>query len=68
MLTFGTGHKIGAWTLDWYIQYIKFDKGEIDHDNIYRYNHNGLYEYPMTHDGHYKGNSWLAGIQVSYGW
>jgi len=68
MLTFGTGHKIGAWTIDWYIQYIKFQTGDIEHDNIYRYNDNGVYTYPMAADGAYKGKSYLAGIQVTYGW
>jgi long-chain fatty acid transport protein len=68
MVTFGTGHKLGAWTLDWYMQYIKFQTGDITHDNIYRYHDNGLYTYPMTADGAYKGKTYLAGVQVTYGW
>jgi long-chain fatty acid transport protein len=68
MVSFGTGHKVGAWTFDWYLQYIKFQTGDITHDNIYRYNDNGLYTYPMTWDGAYKGKTYLAGVQVTYGW
>lgn len=66
MLTFGMGHNFGKWQIDWYSQYIKFKNGDITNSNIYRYNSNGLYVYPMTPDGRYKGKSYLCGIQITY--
>lgn len=66
MVTFGEGYSFGKWNVDWYIQYIKFQNGDILATNIYRYNNNGLYTYPLTPDGKYKGYSYLAGIQLTY--
>jgi len=66
MLTFGMGHKMGKWQIDWYSQYIHFKNGDITASNIYRYNSNGLYIYPMTPDGKYKGKSYLCGVQITY--
>lgn len=66
MLTFGMGHKMGKWQIDWYSQYIQFKNGDITASNIYRYNSNGLYIYPMTPDGKYKGKSYLCGVQITY--
>lgn len=66
MLTFGMGHKVKGFVLDWYTQYIKFKNGDIKPQNIYRYTSNGLYTYPLTPDGKYKGYSYLCGVQISY--
>jgi long-subunit fatty acid transport protein len=63
---FGTGYKRDNWGIDWYIMYLDAKTGHITQDNIYRYNNNGLYTYPMTPDGSYSFTTWLAGIQFNY--
>lgn len=63
---FGTGYKKDNWGIDWYIMYLDAKTGHITQDNIYRYNDNGLYTYPMTADGSYSFTTWLAGIQFNY--
>ena len=65
-LQFGTGYKGEKLGIDWYIMYLQSKEGDITSNNIYRYNDNGLYSYPMTPDGSYKFKTWLAGIQVNY--
>jgi long-chain fatty acid transport protein len=66
MFSFGAGHNFGKWKIDWFGQYIKFKNGDITSSNICRFNNNGLYDYPMTPDGKYKGKSFLCGVQLTY--
>lgn len=63
---FGTGYQGDKWGWDWYVMYLDSSRGEITADNMYRYNDNGLYSYPMTPDGSYKFTTILAGFQISY--
>jgi long-chain fatty acid transport protein len=65
-LQIGTGYKGVKWGFDWYVMYLDSEKGYIQDNNMYRYNSNGLYSYPMTPDGYYKFQTWLAGVQVNY--
>lgn len=63
---FGHGYKAKQWGLDWYVMYLDSMKGNVHPSNIYRYNNNGLYSYPMMPDGYYKFQTILAGIQFNY--
>ena len=65
-IQFGTGYESGNLGIDWYIMYLDSKTGHISGDNLYRYNDNGLYAYPMTPDGRYEFTTWLAGFQLKY--
>ena len=78
---FGTGYQNGHFGLDWYVMYLKFKDNHIATSNVNQYYYTGLpyvdlpgqgviypTTYPVTPDGHYRGQAYLGGIQINYKW
>ncbi len=64
--TFGAGYKSETWSFNTYIMYLDFKTGDIPATNLYNYNNNGLFTYPMQLGGQYKGDAWLGGFDFTF--